>query len=508
MKIIKRSRFFKKTIALFAMLLCVWECQAQKFSSVNYKESSEDFPNPERGFYYPTNTRASNYKVLTLDELRKIREPYEPNRAKYKAVSTLVFRYIIMDSFTNRPLSDALLNNIKIDFQVARVSGVKIILRFSYTNSSKKGSCPEKDICPPYGDAPRDIVMGHIKQLTPLLQENADVIACLQMGFIGIWGENYYTDYFGDASPNANQGKLLDSNWNDRIELLKALLQALPATRMIQVRYPQIKQRYVYGINAELSSRPLDGNEAFSLSDKARIGFHNDCFLASVTDFGTYEDYGNSSRPRKEAIDTLRDYYSMDSKYVVVGGETCSNGYSPQNDCEPSGIAQQEFAKMHYSFINSGYNVQVDNDWVTGGCMESIKKKLGYRLVIRHGQYPKSLHAGDSLNVSLAIDNVGYASPFNSRKAYLILRRASTNELYRFEFNTTVQKWLTGSIQLNGRFNLPANLIPDEYELLLDLPDPYPSLAGRAEYSIRLANENTWEATTGYNKLNHKIIIR
>ncbi len=62
------------------------------------------------------------------------------------------------------------------------------------------------------GDAPKDIVFGHIAQLGPILTKNADVINCIQMGFIGTWGENYYTDFFGDAPTNANQGKLLDEN--------------------------------------------------------------------------------------------------------------------------------------------------------------------------------------------------------------------------------------------------------------------------------------------------------
>ena len=328
------------------------------------------------------------------------------------------------------------------------------------------------------------------------------------MGFIGIWGENYYTDFFGDASPNASQGKLLDANWNDRIEVLRALLKALPASRMIQVRYPQFKQRFVYGIHADLSAKPLTDQNAFSQTDLARIGFHNDCFLASASDFGTYEDYGNSTTPRKESIDSLRNYYSTDSKYVVVGGETCSVGYSPQNECEPSGIAQQEFSKMHYSFLNSGYNVEVDNKWVAGSCMESIRKKLGYRFVLRSGTYPKLLRAGDSLHVSIQIENIGYASPYNPRKAYLILRRPATNELFKFEFSSPVQTWYSGPVELKGDFKLPDHIAGDDYELLLNLPDDYPSIASRPEYSIRLANDNVWEETTGYNKLNTNISIR
>ena len=40
------------------------------------------------------------------------------------------------------------------------------------------------------------------------------------------------------------------------------------------------------------------------------------------------------------------------------------------------------------------------------------------------------------------------------------------------------------------------------YALLLNLPDPQSSLNTRPEYSIQMANSNTWEAATGYNNLN------
>ncbi|HYD97129.1 MAG TPA: hypothetical protein VEC01_17505, partial [Noviherbaspirillum sp.] len=42
---------------------------------------------------------------------------------------------------------------------------------------------------------------------------------------------------------------------------------------------------------------------------------------------------------------------------------------------------------------------------------------------------------------------------------------------------------------------------------LLNLPDPAPSLRGRPDFSIRFANEDTWEAATGFNRLNHIVRI-
>ena len=38
-----------------------------------------------------------------------------------------------------------------------------------------------------------------------------------------------------------------------------------------------------------------------------------------------------------------------------------------------------------------------------------------------------------------------------------------------------------------------------EYKLYLNLPDPYESIHNDPRFSIRLANENVWEAETGYN---------
>ncbi|RYY37558.1 MAG: DUF4874 domain-containing protein, partial [Sphingobacteriaceae bacterium] len=379
--------------------------------NVTYTESAEDFPNPERGFYRYSETHASDYSVLDATELAGYRTSQTVENAEYSVLSTLVFRYYILDNITSAPIPASFLTNVGLDMAAARTAGVKLIPRFVYTVRQTAGNCPEGFICPPYGDAQKSIILNHIAQLKPVLQANADVIACVQMGFIGTWGEQYYSDFFGDPSTNGGQGnKLLDQNWTDRIEVLRALLDAVPADRMVQVRYPQIKQRFLYGINALVTSAPLSDANGFTTADNARIGFHNDCFLASSTDFGTYEDYGNSSSPRVSggaALNTLRDYFMADSKYVAVGGETCSDDYSPANDCEPGGKAQEEMASMHYSYLNAHYNNLVNNDWQTGGCMDNIKKNLGYRFVLQSAVLPDNVVHGSSMNLVINLKNAG-----------------------------------------------------------------------------------------------------
>ena len=49
-----------------------------------------------------------------------------------------------------------------------------------------------------------------------------------------------------------------------------------------------------------------------------------------------------------------------------------------------------------------------------------------------------------------------------------------------------------------------ASFVPQKagsYKLYLYMPDPKPNLADDPRFAIRLANNNCWDATTGYNYL-------
>ena len=485
-------------------------CQAAyaQDTKIIYTESNLDFPNPERGFYIPSEYHSGNPKPLQESALSKNRTDLQKHgSASYAIYSTLIFRNYVLGQFVNQPISADFLNAMQNDFDVVRKAGLKMIIRFSYINKVHSNGCADKEgICPPYGDAPKAIVLKHIAQLKPYLHKNADVIAVLQQGFIGIWGENYYTDYFGDASENG-AGKIVDSSWLDRNDMLKALLDALPEDRMVQVRTPQIKQKFVYGPTADVSSKPISPETAYSSAGAARIGFHNDCFLASVDDYGTYFDYGSSATPKKPANAIMRKYVEADSRYTPVGGETCDDAFSPENDCAPAGHAEVEMAAMHYSYLNTSYNNKVNNDWDSMGCMNSIKRRLGYRFVLKEAIFPAGGKAGEAFTFTIQLENQGYAAPFNPRPAELILRNTKSGELYTVSCKADIRYWFSGDVEWKETIELPANIPAGNYELLLNLPDKYPSLSKRPEYSIQLANEHTWETTTGYNKLNYTLAI-
>ena len=119
----------------------------------------------------------------------------------------------------------------------------------------------------------------------------------------------------------------------------------------------------------------------------------------------------------------------------------------------------------------------------------------------------------NELSGNIVVKNIGYASPFNPRGLELILRHQQTGKVYRLPILKALSKtqdprfWLpqVGQISVDIRAKIPQAAPLGSYELLLNLPDPMPKLANRPEYSIRLANEQTWEAKTGFNSLKRTI---
>jgi hypothetical protein len=325
-------------------------------------------------------------------------------------------------------------------------------------------------------------VLEHIDQLKPILRENADVIEVVQQGFIGLWGEGYYTDHFSD--PN-DPSIVTDQNWADRRAVTDALLRALPKDRMIQVRTPYMKQR-MFGVPTGTAGA-LTAEQAYDRSPLARVGHHNDCFLASADDFGTY---------LSDPIELDKQFVAQDSNYLPQGGETCAVN-SPRSDW-PS--ASEELARLHFSYLNKDYNKDVLSSWGEG--LATAEKQLGYRFTLVQGTYTNATRPRGDVAVNLDVRNDGWAAPYNPRKVQLIFQ--GDRRSYTVTLPVDPRRWAPGTTtSITQKVRAPA--IPGRYRLLLKIADP--QLASRPEYSIRLANQNTWQPATGTNDLTHTLTV-
>ncbi|MDB5758709.1 MAG: hypothetical protein JWM30_1998 [Burkholderia sp.] len=423
-------------------------------TSVSYAASTATITNPERGFF----NQAGCNSTLSQSTL-----------ANYRASGiTMVRCYFDMGAYVSTPLGQNQLNLIQTQMDNLRAAGLKAVIRFTYNYSSSNT------------DAALPMMLSHMDQLKPYLDKNKDVIATIEGGFIGSYGE-------GDNSANYGQtGRLSAQNWADRKTIATKLLQVVPAERMVTLHMPLEKTTFD-------GSAALTAAEAFNGSAKARHGHSNDCFLSTPTDWGTYTNTG-SEYP----------YMQADTAYSAMGGETCKLN-APRTDCP---TALSELAMFHWSYLNNGYNTDVLNSWRSQGCYTQVQQKLGYRFALQSGSYSMSGKPGGAFTANLTIQNQGWAAPFNGRDVELVFRNTTTSALYRVKLNADPRKWLAGqTVNVSENVTLPADMVKGNYALYLNLPDPMPTLRNRPEYAIQLANTSVWEASSGFNNLNHTVSI-
>lgn len=470
---LKLVKNIKLSLALLMTMAIAGSCTAATNPikvKTQYQSSSEDFPNPERGFYKPFDPEIYNPNLpLQLSDMQQARKD---------GMST-IRRYYLLENFRDKPISQAYLDMVAKDFETARKAGVKIIIRFVY---NWLGGGP---------DASANIILTHLDQLKPILQQNYDAIAYMEAGFIGAWGE------WHDSSNNLLDPNTADVTDDSRKIFLK-ILSALPTQRMVAIRYPRHKKQIFNNYNA------LTAAEAYNGSDRARTGHDNASFLANLNDTGTYGAWN------ADIVEQEKAWANLDTQYVVQGGEPAWASDPPELDDCPSALT--DFARMHWSGMNihqaDPAAQSVYQGWKDQGCMEEIKRRLGYRFRLVSSYIPDRVKPAGTFSMSFKVANDGWASPYNPRNLEVILRNRQTGKEYYMPVPEAVRMWMPGtSKNVNIVGGIPSNMPSGEYQVLLNLADPTTKLRNRPEYSIRLANQNVWEASTGYNSLLKSVIV-
>ncbi len=426
-----------------------------KENQITYVSSTSVITNPERGFYHQVTVFSEAEEGVSLSYLQNM---------KGQNISLILGMYYL-EKFKNSPLSQKELDLLRSDFSKLREAGVKCILRFAYTNTMEGEDAT---------DAPIDIVETHIDQLAPILQGNSDVIAFMQAGFIGAWGE------WHSSSNN------LTSTENKK-RIVNKLLDVLPLDIMLQVRTPLAKQE-VFS-----TSNPVDISIAFSDEKRARVGHHNDCFLASTDDYGTYSN-----------IEAEKEYIHDEALYVPTGGETCPPSGIPMADCS---TARTEMEYLRWTYLHVDYYQPVINNWNDLGCYEEFKRRLGYRLELVESSFPREVKEGENLSFMLKIKNSGFAPVYKHKITQLVLKNKQTGSVLEYELQLDIREFKPSVIkEINEEINLNGT-DAGTYDVYLKISDDSESLKDRPEYCIQLANQNTWVPDEGLNDLQYDLII-
>jgi len=420
--------------------------------TITFQPSTVDFVNPERGFYHFRDlTNTSGYNTVRSQN------------------HSLIYGRILASSFRNTPFSPAFLNQIQAGFNAARANGIKVKPRVAYNDDGG-------------ADAPKSVILNHIQQLKPLWEANKDVIYSMDAGFIGGWGEWH-------SSTNG-----LDTNAN-RTEILNAILDALPADRMVNIRTPHYKRAIFNGSPANDTLKITSAN-AFDGSNLSRVGHLNDCFLASATDFGTYVTFGWT---REEEL----TYIGGESRYAPHGGETCAD--SPF--CA-SANAIYEMEQLHTDYLNYDYQPAVIQRWQNEGSLDEISKRLGYRYEMQTAGLPAAVKPSGILELEFTIDNVGFGELFNPRNVEITLKNNLTGVISSAPLQIDPRFWSGGtSNDVQALLSVPDDMPEGTYTVGIKMADFEASLSNDIRYSIRFANDGVWDSVAGINVLKTNLQI-
>jgi hypothetical protein len=405
--------------------LCVTPTAANA-AIATYPISQAIVPNPDRGFHIaPSGCERHPWSKASL----------EAERARFGDPSITLVRCV----FYLPASQDQIPSQVAFFAQQAKAvkdAGMKMILRFAYFENDGGQ------------DAPLSRVLNHLSQLQSTLQLHRNAIAIIESGFIGQWGE-------GHSSPN-----FPDTDWASRKQVVERIHAILP-NHMVQVRKPGMK-RAMYGTTAGVNKY---------------VGHHNDCFLASPNDQGTFG----------ANIALEKAYLAADTANVAMGGETCKV-FRPRSDC-PTAVSEMKL--FHYTYLNVAWNTAVLNNWRAGGCMDDAQRLLGYRLALASTEFPAIVARGTTLHARISVTNVGWAAPINSRPVYLELRNRVTNAIgAKISLPTNIKTWHPNTtVNIPIATMIPASVPTGDYNLFLRMPDPSAALAARPEFAIKLVNQ-------------------
>jgi hypothetical protein len=456
-------RYCYGIVSLIALLFVPLASQAQSQATISYSPTEAIIPNPERGlqkYSITSNTyyTASNFSNVSEATLAGWRTGYEK--------VTVIYRYFLLGAYLQEDIAENYLENIQIDFDRIRNAGLKCLVRFSYTN--RQSSEPQQPN--------KAQILRHLDQLAPILERNRDVIVAHQAGFIGTWGEWYYTN----SIEFGTDGNINSIQWQNRKEVVDAMLAATPPEIPVQVRYPQAKIA-MYG------PTQLSEETAFQNTPPARIGFYNDAFLNIWGDMGTYRGTGQHGDPVR-STDFI--YLANETQFTPMTGET--NGLNPPRTSGENALREMDLA--NWSIINRDYHASVINGWIASGHFDEMLRRLGYRFTLRNSTFRI---AGGELIVDVSLTNDGFARPFRHRDVILMLRSATGEFEYRAPVATDIRLW-EGDIEINKQ--IERSELPDgAYDVFISIPDAL--LPERAEYAIQFANEDVWSPESGLNFL-------
>jgi len=357
--------------------------------SFGFTESARALHNPNRGFYHMHGFRITGSEV-------DFRENVAGRFAKDQETSLALIQ-INLQEFREGDISEEGLNSLANLFDALVHLDKQLILRFLYDWSGKNLQ---------YEPETLEVILRHMEQLSPILNQYGDRIFMVQGVFVGNNGEMHSSRHLKEE---------------DMKRLAEGLYQATAGSTYLAVRTP-VQWR-------KITENPDPNQVLRGIGTLAsRMGLFNDGMLGSESDLGTYgtgtqlDRGGTAAWERQEEI----AFQEILCKVVPNGGEVVID--NEHNDLEN---ALKDMRAMHVTYLNRDYDTKVLDKWAGStvreeGCFDGmdgltyVERHLGYRLVLREAELDYDLET-DQLTAGITLQNVGFAPVYREAQARLVL---------------------------------------------------------------------------------------
>ena len=420
--------------------------------NISYEESTEAIANPDQGFYRPV------YVKMTEDGASYNQNIVNASTQLYHLRIDISAFSKAVNGSEDKLLTDNALNGLEELLSFLKEREKSAVVRFAY-DSGYNGKANQEPA--------KDVILKHIEQVCPILNEYETTVTAIEAGLIGPWGEMH-------TSTIANAEHI-----SPIIETFLTNTVNLP----LLVRTPKMIYNYL-----GITLNDIDGYEIAATDKAYRLGIYNDGYLGSVNDLGTY-----TSREREI------EFLSKQTAHLPYGGEVVM----PESTLHDIETCLPEMFKINLNYLNIEWNNQVIDKWknstYTSKCggeenyygksaFDYIQNRMGYRFLVTNSVF----EYGEKFTANLTLKNLGFGNLNKKKQAKLIFTDESGEvKLTYYAHNFTAEETLSYTVDLNldsGKYGVYLCVYGEQVN-------------GTPTYAVQFANKDMWNDTLKANKI-------
>jgi hypothetical protein len=160
-------------------------------------------------------------------------------------------------------------------------------------------------------------------------------------------------------------------------------------------------------------------------------------------------------------------------KTAIITGEFCGSDQGAiEGTTERFDLNFEFIKKTHWSFIGSAGGAIEPQSEEHRKNLDKLHKTLGYRFVLREVAFEKTLNKGDTLNLTIKVENKGVAPFYFQWRLVLYMIDEQNAVAFQQPLDVDIRSWLSGTSTVSTKIVIPTHLNPGDYDVKLAIHDP------------------------------------